>query len=93
VLFLVDDNERLTKIKEGSFRHTMDMIGLHELILTQHPRLKPHPTRYPGAHTINGIFVAPALDVVHVRHAPFVGYTDHRLSWVNIRWDSALGIS
>ena len=25
-------------------------------------------------------------------YAPFVGYTDHRLSWFNINWESALGL-
>ena len=46
-LLLIDDNEALTKKKEGSFRHTMEMIILHDLILAQYPRLKPPPTRYP----------------------------------------------
>ena len=49
------------------------MIGLQELILAQHPNLKPPPTRKPGSHTIDGIFGKPALDVVRGQYTPFVG--------------------
>ena len=75
----------------GAFRHTMEMIGLKELILTQHPNLKPPPTRQPDSHTIDEIFGRSALDVVRGGYTPFVGYTDHILSRVDARWDSALG--
>ena len=68
------------------------MIGLQELILTHHCRLQPPPTRIPGTHTIDSIFGTPAIDVVQSGYGLFVGFTDHRISWLNIRWDIDLGL-
>jgi len=90
VLLIIDANEALTKKRERYFRHTMEMIELHELIFAKHPRLKPPPTRYPGSYTINIMFGTPVLNIVRGGYAPYVEYTDHRLSWVDIRWDSVL---
>ena len=90
VILMLDANVDLATNEEG-FKEKMEDIGLKELILSQHPDLTPPPTRIPGKKTIDGIFGTPALDVERAGYAPFCGYTDHRLSWVDIRWDSAFG--
>ena len=92
VLLMIDSNENLVNNKYGSFRYTMESIGLNELILSQDPRLTPPPTRTPRTHKIDGIFGTPALAVPKCGYDTFVGFTDHCLSWVVIYWDSALGI-
>ena len=54
--------------------------------------LKPPPTRSPGTNTIDSIFGTGSLVVNKASYRPFVDYTDHKLAWVDINWDSALGI-
>ena len=60
--------------------------------MSKHPLLKPSPTRTPGSRTIDDVFGTPTLDVERAGYCPFYGFNDHRLSWLNIRWESALGL-
>ena len=60
--------------------------------MSKHPRLKPPPTRTPGSRTIDSIFGTPALDVERAGYGPFYGFTGHRLPWLDIRWESAIGL-
>ena len=92
VILMIDANENLSKSKSGSFPHQMEKIGLTELILSQHTSLTPPLTRNPGTHTIEGIFGTLGLDVIKGGYPLFFGITDHRLSWIDIQWDSALGL-
>ena len=70
----------------------MEEIGLNEMILSHHSNLKPPPTRSPGTNTIDSISGIGSLVVNKASYGPFVDYTDYRLAWVDIHWDSALGI-
>jgi len=92
VVIMIDANVQLVDTEEGSFRHKLEDIGLKELIMSKHPHLKAPPTRTPGTKTIDGIFGTPALDVERAGYGPFVGYTDHRLSWIDISWESTFGL-
>ena len=92
VVLTIDANEALQKNTKGSFRRRMEDIGMNELILNHHPHLKPPSTRSPGTNTIDSIFGTGSLIVRKACYGPFVGYSDHRLAWVDIDWHSALGI-
>ena len=92
VIVMIDANVQLVGKEQGSFRYKLEDIGLTELIMSKHPHLTPPPTRTPETKTIDGIFGTPALDVERAGYGPFVGYTDHRLSWVDIRWESTFGL-
>ena len=70
---------------KGSFRRKMKGIGLNELILSHHSNLKPPPKRSPGKNTLDSIFGTGSLVVNTAIYGPFVGYTDHRLVWLNIK--------
>ena len=87
-MVILDDNVDLVESEEGSFRYKPEEIGLEELIMFKHPLLKPPPIRTPGTKTTDEIFGTPALDVERAGYAPFVGYTDHRLACIDIRWES-----
>ena len=65
---------------------------MNELILSHHPHLQPPATRSPGKNTIDSIFGTGSLIVKKAGYGPHLGFTDHRLAWVDIDWDSALGI-
>ena len=69
----------------------MEDIGINELIINQHPRLQPPPTRFPVTKTIDELFGTPELDVVQGGYAPFLGYSDLRLAWIDTNWEIALG--
>ena len=69
----------------------MKASGLQELILSHHTQFKTPPTRHPVSRTINGIFGTSALDIIQTGYSPFVGFTDHQLSWIDIRWDAISG--
>ena len=92
VILMIDANVALQKNNKGSFRRRMEEIGMNELILSQHPHLKPPATRSPGTNTIDSIFGTGSLIVKKAGYGPHLGFTDHRLAWVDIDWDSALGI-
>ena len=92
VIVMIDSNVDLANIKKGIFRHTLEDIGMHELLLSQHPTLKPPATRYSGRLPIDGIFGTPALEISQGGYSQFMGISDHGLEWVDIKWKSALGI-
>ena len=60
---MITSNMDLAKNKKGTFRHKLEEIEIHELLLNQHPNLKSPATRFPGRFTIDGIFDTPALEV------------------------------
>ena len=88
---MIDANEALQNNKKGSFRRRMEDIGMNEIILNHHPHLQPPSTRSPGKNTIDTIFGTGSLIVKKAGYSPHLGYTDHRLAWVDVDWDSALG--
>ena len=92
VLIMINESKNFTKSRTGSFWHTMEALELNELILTQHSSLPSPPTRTPGSHTINIIFGTPAIDILKGWHFPFLGFSDHWISLVDIQWDSTLGL-
>ena len=83
IIVMLDANVDLETNKDG-FKERLEEIGLKELIMSKHPHLTP-PTRTQGTKIIDGIFGTPALDVERAGYSPFCGFTDHRLSWVDIR--------
>ena len=91
VIVMIDSNVDLANTKKGTFRHTLEDIGMHELLLSQHPTLKPPATRFPGRLPIDGIFGTPALEINQGGYSQFTGISDHRFAWVDIKWKSALG--
>ena len=70
---MIDTNEHLTTVKRGSFCYKIEVAGLNELILSQHLRSKPPPTRTPGSQKIDSIFGSSALDMINGGYAPFLG--------------------
>ena len=92
VLLMINANEDLHKNIPNSFHRRMENICLNELILNQHPREKPPLTRNPGIKIIDGIVGIPSLEVIRGGYAPFICYTDHMSSWVDIKWESTLGL-
>ena len=60
------------------------------MILSQHPRIQTPPTR--SLVKKDSIFGTPAFDVIWGGYDPFIGYIDHWLSWIDINWESGLGI-
>ena len=91
VMVMIDINADLAISKKGTFRYMLESIGLNELILNKHLHIKPPATRYPGKLTIDRIFGTPALEVVRGGYSKVMGISDHRLAWVDIQWESALG--
>ena len=91
IIVILDENVDLTTNEDG-FKERLEEIGSKELIISKHLHLTPPSTRTPGTKTIDGIFGTPALDVEWTGYSPFCGFTDHRLSWVDIRWESAFGL-
>ena len=89
---MIDAYVDLSLNKKVTFIHTLESIGMNELIISNHPDLKPSPTRTPGTKTIDGVFGTPALDVERGRYAPFIELLDHWLSWVDFQWESALDL-
>ena len=63
VIVMIDSNLDLANSKKGIFRHKLEEIEMHELLLNQHPNLKPPATRFPCRLTIDDIFGTPALEV------------------------------
>ena len=45
-----------------------------------------------GTKTIDGIVGTLVIDITQVGYDPFAGFSDHRLSWVDINLKSMLGI-
>ena len=88
VLLMIDANENLSSQTKNSFVHSMAQIGLYESILSRHPGLSTPATRTPGGHPIDSIFCSPSVVINKSGYAPFNGFTDHRLSWVDIEWGS-----
>ena len=89
VILLIDANEDLSKASSNSFVQQMQRVGLEEVILSRHSKSVPPPTRTPGSKPIDTIFCTSALVVNKSGYAPFNGFSDHRLSWVDIQWESA----
>ena len=85
VILMIDADEIVTSTKSGSFCHKIEEASLNELILSQHLWVKSLPIRIPGTQTIDGIFGTPELNVINGGHAPFFGFTDYRLSWLDIQ--------
>ena len=73
VILMSDTNENLATAKRGSFCYKIEEAGFNELILAQHPRLKPPLTRTPGSQTIDGIFGSLALDTINGGYDIFLG--------------------
>ena len=88
IIVMLDANTDLATNEDG-LKERLEEIGLKELIMSKHPHLTPPPTRTLGTQKIDRIFGTPSLDVERAGCSPFCGFTDHRLSWVGIRWESA----
>ena len=91
IILMLDSNEDITKKTKDSFRSKIERAGLRELILHQHTTLPPPPTQCPGKRTIENIFSTPSMDVANGGYGSFVGFTDHRLAWIDINWESVFG--
>ena len=80
----IDARKNFKEVKKGDFRRIIAAIGLHERIFSQHPNLQPPSTRSPGKNIIDGIFGNLVLDRIRGGYGTFVGFSDYRLSWVEI---------
>ena len=73
VILMIDGNTNSATAKNGSFCYNIEEVGLNELILAQHPRLKPPTIKIPGSQTIDNVFGSPTLYVINGGYAPFLG--------------------
>jgi len=64
VIVMIDSSLDLANNNKGTFRHKLEEIGMHELLLNQHSNLKPPATRFPGRLTIDGILAHLLLKLV-----------------------------
>ena len=83
VILMVDANENITRNNTG-FSNNMEAIGLYEAILSRHASLAPPPTRTPGRTPIDAIYCTSSIVVRKSGYAPFNGFTDHRLAWIDV---------
>lgn len=90
VIVMTDSNVNLVVNKKGTFRHRLESISLHELLLYKHHHIESPATLFPGEMTIDGIFGTPALEVVREGYSKLMRISDHMLAWVGIQWESAL---
>ena len=86
IILMLDVNEDITKKTKISFRSKMERAGLRELISHQHATLPSQSTRSPGKRKIDGIFATSLMEAVNGDYGLFVGFTDHRLARVGIKW-------